>query len=120
MSATHSDVRAARVATGAAVYVYGVARAGSPTPPKRGVGEASVQAVVHRDLAAFVSTVKKVPIRERRRDLIAHSDVLAAAVADGAAVLPLRFGAVFESGETVVSEFLEPRYEELLRLLDRF
>jgi hypothetical protein len=120
MSATQSDVRAARVPAGAAVYVYGVARAASPTPPKRGVGGTSVQAVVHRDLAALVSTVKELPIRARRRDLIAHSDVLAAAVANGAAVLPLRFGAVFERGETVVSEFLEPRYQELVGLLDQF
>lgn len=119
MSATHPDVLAARVETAAAVYVYGVARAGSPTPEPRGVGGASVQPIVHRGLVALASTVKDVPIRARRRDLIAHSNVLTAAVANGT-VLPLRFGAVFERADSVVSDFLEPRYQELVRLLDEF
>src|SRR5207248_1654838 len=55
--------------------------------------------------------------RDRRRDVLAHSNVLTAAVGAGT-VLPLRFGTVFQSADAVMRRFLEPRYAELDRLLD--
>jgi hypothetical protein len=119
MSATHPDVRAASAATETGVYVYGVVRESAATPEARGIGEARVERVGYRDVAALTSTVGSLPIRAKRRELMAHSNVLTAAVANGA-VLPMRFGTIFERGEDVAARFLEPRYGELGRLLDEF
>ena len=101
-----------------AVYVYGIVRS---LPARdlqvRGIGDAPVAEVTHGDLAALVSRVAT-PVRAKRRELLSHSEVLNAAVAEGA-VLPLSFGTVFPDEETLVSDFLEPRAAELRDLLDR-
>jgi hypothetical protein len=74
-----------------------------------------VQTVVHDDVAALVSEVPG-NVRAKRRDLLAHFDVLGAAFEHGT-VLPVRFGTVFENEGSLVDEFLAPRHDELAALL---
>jgi hypothetical protein len=101
-----------------ALYVYGVMRAGSLRDAQvHGVADAPVAEVTHADLSALVSRVP-IPVRAKRRELLSHAEVLNAAVAAGT-VLPLSFGTVFPDEETLVSDFLEPRADELRDLLDR-
>ena len=101
------------------VYVYGVVRADALAPGRAGVLGADVAVVDGGAVAALVSPVESETVRAKRRDLLAHSDVLQEAYAEGA-VLPLRFGTVFGSPDELRSAFLEPRRDELSALLDRF
>jgi hypothetical protein len=100
-------------------YVYGVMRATeAPGPAKNaGIGGADVGITALDDIAALTSPLESATVRARRRDLMIHSDVLAAALERGT-VVPVQFGTVFENAEAVVSEFLEPRRKELTKLLD--
>jgi Gas vesicle synthesis protein GvpL/GvpF len=100
-----------------ALYVYGITWADSARDqPAAGIGGVDVGSVRLDELAALTSPLESAKIRARRRDLMTHSEVLGAALEQGT-VLPLSFGNVFESAETVVSDFLAPRRDELLRLL---
>jgi hypothetical protein len=112
------DLSRTSPATGTATYVYGVARH-APSIGRTGVGGGAVQAIEHDGLAAIVSAVESSDLHARRRDILAHQEVLQEAFERGA-VVPLRFGTVFGSGDEVVSELLAPRRTQLLRLLDRF
>lgn len=100
-------------------YVYGVMRtAEAPRPAKSaGIGSADVGVTAFEDLAALTSPLASPTIRARRRDLMIHSDVLAAALERGT-VVPVQFGMVFESAQAVISDLLEPRRKELKKLLD--
>src|SRR3982751_3032710 len=109
MSTTPSAVGAPDAGTQTATYAYGVVRSGSPAPRLRGVADAAVESVAHGHVSLLFSAVSDVPIRARRRDLIAHSDVLIAALESGP-VLPLRFGTVFGDPDEAVARFLEPRH----------
>jgi gas vesicle protein GvpL/GvpF len=101
------------------VYVYGVVRADALAPGRAGVLGADVAVVDGGAVGALVSPVESEHVRAKRRDLLAHSDVLQEAYAEGV-VLPLRFGTVFGSPDELRTAFLEPRRDELSRLLDRF
>lgn len=94
------------------LYCYGVVSARDARPQPRGLGDERVEPVVHGDVAALVSPLPAGTVRARRRDLLAHMDVLAAAFGQGT-VLPLRFGTVFANEGSVVDEFLVPRQNEL-------
>lgn len=98
-----------------ALYCYGVVSARHAPPQLNGVGDERVEQVVHGQLAALTSRAPA-SVRARRRDLLAHMDVLAAAFESGP-VLPLRFGTVFESEPSLVRDFLAPRERELVALL---
>ena len=105
------------VSAGTALYVYGVTWADAARETAgAGIGGAEVSSVVSGDLAALTSAVGSTKVRARRRDLLTHSDVLAGALERGT-VLPLQFGAVFENADTVVTDFLKPRADELRGLL---
>jgi hypothetical protein len=117
--ATASRVRTNREAQrDAPTYVYGVGWASAHAPPTDGVAECGVEVMRHGKLGALVSTVPRASIRARRRDLIRHADVLQAAF-DKDTVVPLRFGTVFERGDDVVEQLLEPRHDELVAILRR-
>jgi len=103
--------------TSTAMYVYGVAERGH-TLRGSGVVDAAVRTVEHGSLAAIVSPVPAAHLRAKRRDILAHQDVLQRAFAKGT-VIPFRFGMVFAGEDAVVSELLEPRHDELARLLER-
>src|SRR4051794_34763344 len=105
-------------ATAASVYVYGLTWSGHGAARGHGVGDAAVTMLEHGELAAIVSNVGDGSLRAKRRDLLRHSEVLQHAFTS-AAVLPFRFGTVFESEDAVVDELLTARYEELVALLQR-
>jgi hypothetical protein len=105
--------------TEAAAYVYGVTWAdGARERAEGGVGDTGVRVLEHGELAALVSDLPSADVRARRRDLLRHADVLQQAFEERT-VVPLGFGTVFDSGDDVVEELLEPRYEELVALLQR-
>jgi hypothetical protein len=106
----------AETASRVASYVYGVARSDVTPSLRSGVAGADVRLVRHRRLAALVSDVPPAGVRARRRDLLAHSDVLQSAFAAGA-VLPLRFGTVFDDDDSVAHDLLGDRHDALERLL---
>jgi hypothetical protein len=99
------------------MYVYGVTDRGR-TLRGSGVVDAPVDTVEHGSLAAIVSPVPSLHLRAKRRDILAHQDVLQRAFTKGA-VIPFRFGTVFAGEDAVVSELLEPRHDDLARLLER-
>src|SRR5204863_10179337 len=104
-------------AVATSLYCYGVVAARDAKPQRRGgLGDASVEPVVHEDVAALTSVVPTGKVRARRRDLMAHVEVLGAAFEHGA-VLPLRFGIVFDDEQALVRDFLAPRHDELAKLL---
>jgi hypothetical protein len=101
-----------------AVYVYGIAAAAKPTDvaaPGVGGPEAAVRRIVHGDLAALVSDVDGGPLAAAR-ELRAHWRVLEEA-ASRTTVIPVRFGTVVESDDTVVDQFLAPRHDHLVAQL---
>lgn len=102
--------------TEAPAYVYGVTWADGASASAQGVAGSPVRALEHGELAALVSELPSADIRARRRDLLRHADVLQQAF-ERSPVLPLGFGTVFASGDDVVARLLEPRYEELVALL---
>jgi gas vesicle protein GvpL/GvpF len=108
----------ATTVTEAPAYVYGITWADAAPSGGEGIAEAVVQRVEHGELAAIVSPLASADVRARRRDLLRHAEVLQQAFARSA-VVPLGFGTVFASDDDVVSDLLEPRYEELVELLHR-
>jgi Gas vesicle synthesis protein GvpL/GvpF len=106
--------------TAGGVYCYGVtwAQVGPPVGVSGVAGE-TVGTVVDGELAALTSTVVSTKVRAKRRDLLNHSEVLAAVLERGT-VLPLRFGVVVEDDAALVDGFLRPRRDELSTLLRQF
>ncbi|MFJ9038293.1 GvpL/GvpF family gas vesicle protein [Streptomyces sp. NPDC102406] len=103
-------------------YVYGIASADHPALPDgmEGIGEPprKVRLVEAGALTAIVSDAPE-DLRPKRRDLLAHQNVLAEA-GGGGAVLPMRFGSLAPDDEavsTVLAERAE-HYLERLRALD--
>jgi Gas vesicle synthesis protein GvpL/GvpF len=117
---TSSNAAADPSSAGGLVYCYGVtwARVGLPEGVT-GVGGEKVGSVTEGELAALTSPIASANVRAKRRDLLNHSEVLAAALERGT-VLPLRFGVVFEGEGALVDRFLRPRHGELSALLRRF
>ncbi|MGP4084393.1 GvpL/GvpF family gas vesicle protein [Streptomyces sp. KR55] len=103
-------------------YVYGItARSHSALPEGMGgVGDPArpVRILTEGDLAAIVSDAPE-GLRPKRRDLMAHQNVLAEAGAAGC-VLPMRFGSVAPDDDTVTGVLAEraAHYWERLRALD--
>ncbi|MEW2295427.1 GvpL/GvpF family gas vesicle protein [Streptomyces sp. NPDC006743] len=103
-------------------YVYGITAAAHPAPPEdlAGVGDPPrpVRVLTAGELAAVVSDAPE-GLRPKRRDLLAHQNVLGAAGAEGC-VLPMRFGSVAPDDESVTSVLTEraEHYKERLRALD--
>jgi hypothetical protein len=103
----------------AAVYVYGVVATDAIPPIERqGVADAPVRALADGAVAALVSSLPPGELRIRRRDLLSHLRVLEDAFAE-TTVVPCAFGMVLSSEDAVRSEFLEPRRDDLLALLQR-
>jgi gas vesicle protein GvpL/GvpF len=101
------------------LYVYGLTWSDRAGAGGTGIGDAKIELVEHRELAAIVSPVGSGRLRAKRRDLLRHSDVLQQAFAH-APVLPFRFGTVLASEDVLVDEVLGARYEELVALLQQF
>lgn len=100
------------------VYVYAIIRAGRLLPTgASGVGSpaAGLQMVCHGGVAAVVSQAPP-NLRARRRDLLAHQDLLMR-LADQGPVLPMRFGMVAPDEETVRTQ-LAAREDDHLAALE--
>ena len=117
MALKYPPTTGARELAGTALYCYGVTSAEAAAPQDRaGLGGEDVRPVESGGLAALTSAVPAGKVRARRADLLQHFDVLGSAFERGA-VVPLRFGTVFEDEKALVRELLETRHDELTRLL---
>ncbi|MFB7503672.1 GvpL/GvpF family gas vesicle protein [Streptomyces broussonetiae] len=103
-------------------YVYGITTRAHPALPEgmAGVGEPPrpVRVLASGQLAAVVSDAPE-QLRPKRRDLLAHRNVLAEA-GSGGCVLPMRFGSV-ATDDDEVTQVLDERsdhYQERLRELN--
>ncbi|MFE9448544.1 GvpL/GvpF family gas vesicle protein [Streptomyces sp. NPDC006739] len=103
-------------------YVYGITAVGHAALPEGmgGVGDPPREVRVLRqgELAAVVSDAPE-GLRPKRKDLLAHQNVLAEAGAAGC-VLPMRFGSVAPDDDAVTGVLAEraEHYLERLRALD--
>jgi hypothetical protein len=101
-------------------YVYGIARASHPALPEGmdGIGDPprTVRVLVEGDLAAVVSDAPE-DLRPKRRDLLAHQNVLAE-IGAGGPVLPMRFGSLSADDETVRAALAENAGRWLRRLTE--
>ena len=103
-------------------YVYGITAASHPALPDGlgGVGDPPrpVRILEEGELAAVVSDAPE-GLRPKRRDLLAHQNVLSESGADGC-ILPMRFGSVAPDDDTVSGVLAEraDHYQERLRTLD--
>lgn len=84
------------------VYVYAVIRAGRPLPTdSSGVGSPAARLrVIRQGRVAAVVSEAPANLRARRRDLLAHQELLLRLTGQGP-VLPMRFGMVAPDEETV-------------------
>jgi hypothetical protein len=103
-------------------YVYGITAASHPALPEGmgGVGDPprGIRVLKAGELAAVVSDAPE-GLRPKRKDLLAHQNVLSEVGAAGC-VLPMRFGSVAPDDDTVTGVLGEraEHYKERLRELD--
>ncbi|MEV7888857.1 GvpL/GvpF family gas vesicle protein [Streptomyces sp. NPDC002817] len=103
-------------------YVYGIIDNSGPELPEDldGIGDPPrpVRVLKEGDLGAVVSDAPE-GLRPKRKDLLAHQNVLAEA-GSGGRVLPMRFGSVAPDDETVLTVLGEraEHYKERLRALN--
>ncbi|WP_318215205.1 GvpL/GvpF family gas vesicle protein [Streptomyces sp. SCL15-6] len=103
-------------------YVYGITAGSHPSLPEglTGVGNppSEVRVLHEGELAAIVSDAPE-DLRPKRRELLAHQNVLSEAGAEGC-VLPMRFGSVAPDDSAVTGVLAEraEHYQERLRALD--
>jgi len=100
-------------------YVYGIAASSHPALPEgaKGVGDPPMTVRVLRQgpLAVLVSNAPE-GLRPKRRDLLAHQNVLVEAGAEGC-VLPMRFGSLAPD-DAAVTEVLAQRAEHFRERLE--
>lgn len=103
-------------------YVYGITDGSRDKLPDGmdGVGDPPLPVRILRagDLAAVVSDAPE-GLRPKRKDLLAHQNVLAE-FGSGGCVLPMRFGSIAPDDDTVTNVLAEraEHYKERLRALD--
>ena len=109
----------ARGGAGSAKYVYGVVPADSRARAKgSGIGGKSLRLVKSGGLAAITSDVPEGPLEAGRDELMAHSQVLEETLGRTRAVLPMRFGVVMPSDDSVRRELLDAFRPDLEAQLD--
>ncbi|MFH9610646.1 GvpL/GvpF family gas vesicle protein [Streptomyces sp. NPDC017448] len=99
---------------GAGLYVYAVVRRGTPLPAGAGgVGDPPgvPRTVTIGGIAAVVSDAPA-RLRARRRDLLAHQNLLMG-LAEGGPVLPMRFGMVAPDEDTLLARLAGARRSHL-------
>jgi Gas vesicle synthesis protein GvpL/GvpF len=98
-------------------YVYGVVPVdGDARLSLQGIDEAAVELVAYRDVAAATSVMALDRPPGRRAELMAHTAVVDALAAAGP-VLPVTFGSVLESRDSVVQDLLAPEHDQFVDLL---
>ncbi|MFC6066864.1 GvpL/GvpF family gas vesicle protein [Streptomyces ochraceiscleroticus] len=99
------------------LYVYAVIRSGQPLPantPAVG-GPPAVPRILREGAIAAVVSDAPPQLRARRRDLLAHQELLLALSEDGP-VLPMRFGVVAPDEQTLRGQLAEARTRHLATL----
>lgn len=103
-------------------YVYGVvpvSGAGTNLPDDlRGLDDAPVQLVRHGEVAAAVAEIALDRPPGRRKDLVAHGQVVDRLAAAGP-VVPVQFGSVMQSREAVREDLLQSGHDRFLAILHR-
>jgi hypothetical protein len=110
----------AETGTALGKYMYCIIRSQEPHQfTTLGIGERGdiVHTVNYRTLAAVVSDSPITLYEQSRRDMMAHTRVLEEVMRDFA-VLPVRFGTVAPSEESIREKVLKRRYGELIGLFD--
>lgn len=104
--------------TDTAWYVYGIVPAGTSLDglDESGMG-GDLQVVARGAVGAVVEPVDPDRPFGKRKDLVAHGDVLNA-LAQRGPVLPMRFGSVVGGADAVVDELLAPQEEQFLAMLE--
>lgn len=105
--------------TGRGWYVYGIVPEDvEPADQATGIGDppAKVDVVRHGGIAALVSEIDVSKPLGRPEDLLAHQQLLDAAVTE-APVLPIRFGAVLTTRDAVADELLAPQHDDFAEAL---
>jgi len=118
-TSTHTRTRGPIDDRTGACYIYGIVPADVEiVPGVTGIGEspAQVSLVIDGDIAALVSEIDVAGPIGRPADLIAHEELLNATARE-VPVLPLRFGAVLSSPESVVTDLLAPNHDEFAAAL---
>jgi Gas vesicle synthesis protein GvpL/GvpF len=100
-------------------YVYGIVAAGTKAPSGPGIGGTALRLVSSDGVAALVSDVPADDLRFGRAAMVAHSEVLERAMANGT-ILPTRFGVVLEGDDAVRESLLDPHLDVLLTQLEDF
>jgi hypothetical protein len=99
-------------------YVYALVAADHPVRRGlTGLDGAPVRLVAHHGLAAAVADVALDRPPGRRRDLLAHDEVVAA-LAESGPVVPVRFGSVLPDDDDAVRELVEAEREHVTRALE--
>jgi len=100
-------------------YVYAVLPAsGAPPSPLTGIDDAPVEYVEFGELAAATSVMALDRPPGRRKDLMAHSE-LVEALAASTTVVPVEFGSVMADRDSVVHDLLAPGADYFSQLLQR-
>jgi hypothetical protein len=109
----------ADTAASAALYVYGVVRAGTlHSLDIDGVAGAPVEVIEHDGLSAVVSPLPTDDLRVKRRDLHAHLNVIEAAFA-ATTILPCPFGTVVGSQDELEEGLLGSARRELVNGIEQ-
>lgn len=101
-------------------YLYCIIRCPEPRQfSSLGIGERGdvVHTVHFKDLAVVASDSPVIQYESRRRNMMAHTKVLEEAMEEFT-ILPIRFGTVAPTPAAITGKLLEPRYAELVQLLD--
>jgi hypothetical protein len=98
-------------------YVYGVVPVSGGSPLSlRGIDDAEVEFVEHREVAAAVSVIALDRPPGRRAELMAHNSVVDT-LANASTVLPVKFGSIMIDRESVVGDLLAPSHDRFVDLL---
>ena len=98
-------------------YVYGVVLADADLPTLTGIDGAEVEYVERDGIAAAVGEIAIDRPPGRRKDLLAHSEVVDALVKAGP-VVPVQFGSVLADRDSVVHDLLQVDHDYFAGLLD--
>jgi hypothetical protein len=100
------------------IYVYAIVdRPEAPLPGELGLRDATLSAVIWRDIAAVVSTLDGARLSKTADEVWRHEEVIESLMRDRA-VLPARFGMLLPSRQHV-GDFLRQSYHTLAQDIER-
>jgi len=99
-------------------YVYAIVESSAPTPDRPGIAGRPLRAIRTPDAAALVSSIDAEELTLGRAELLAHNEVLQAALETGP-VLPMRLGTVMADDDDIRRRILDSNAAELHAQLTR-